>query len=87
MRILMIGNKCGKQEAEESKGFRQAIAEVLGQGIPVIVGVNGANFAALMAWADRALASWIDPAACVWPSGQAKEIMGQNESSRVRPCH
>ena len=52
---LMIVNKFGKQEAEAGKGFRNAMAEALGQGIPVIVGVNGANVAALEAFCGGAV--------------------------------
>jgi hypothetical protein len=69
---LMIVNKFGKQEAEEGRGFRQVIAEALGQGIPVIVGVNGANVAALETFCagaaeaveaeETALMAWVERA-------------------------
>lgn len=45
---LMIVNKFGRQEAE-GRGFRPVIAEALGAGIPVLIGVghdHGAEFAA-----------------------------------------
>lgn len=38
----LIVNKFGKHEAE-GRGFRGTIAEALGQGIPVLVGLNGLN--------------------------------------------
>lgn len=39
---LLIVNKFGKQEAD-GRGFRGVIAEALGAGIPVLVGVNRLN--------------------------------------------
>lgn len=42
---VLIVNKFGKHEAE-GRGFRDLIAEALGQGLPVVVGVNGLNLAA-----------------------------------------
>ena len=39
---LLIVNKFGKHEAE-GRGFRLLIAEALGRGIPVIVGLNPLN--------------------------------------------
>ncbi len=42
---LLIVNKFGKLEAE-GRGFCALIAEALGLGIPVLVGVNGLNLAA-----------------------------------------
>ena len=42
---LLIINKFGKLEAE-GRGFCGLIAEALGLGIPVLVGVNGLNLAA-----------------------------------------
>jgi hypothetical protein len=43
-------NKFGKQEAE-GRGFRDLIASSLGDGIPVVVGVNGLNLPGLQAFA------------------------------------
>ena len=42
---LMIINKFGKAEAE-GRGLRPVIAEALGKGVPVVVGLNAANEAA-----------------------------------------
>lgn len=42
---LLIVNKFGKHEAD-GRGFREVIAEALGAGIPVLVGLNGLNAAA-----------------------------------------
>ena len=39
---LLIVNKFGKQEAL-GRGFRGLIAEAMGMGIPVLVGLNGLN--------------------------------------------
>ena len=38
----LIVNKFGKHEAE-GRGFRSTIAEALGRGLPVLVGLNGLN--------------------------------------------
>ena len=38
----LIVNKFGKHEAE-GRGFRGTIAETLGRGLPVLVGLNGLN--------------------------------------------
>lgn len=38
----LIVNKFGKHEAE-GRGFRGTIAEALGRGLPVLVGLNGLN--------------------------------------------
>lgn len=42
---LLILNKFGKHEAE-GRGFRTVIAEAIGLGVPVLVGLNGLNRAA-----------------------------------------
>lgn len=75
---LLIVNKFGKHEAE-GRGFRAPIAEALGRGIPVIVGVNGLNRAAfegfseglaqLCAPQEAALAAWLDGALAQPASG------------------
>ena len=39
---LLIINKFGKHEAE-GRGFRNVIAQAMGLGIPVLVGLNGLN--------------------------------------------
>lgn len=48
--VVLIVNKFGKHEAE-GRGFRSLIAEAMGRGIPVIVGVNGLNLAAFEVFA------------------------------------
>lgn len=48
---LMIVNKFGKQEAD-GRGFRGVIAEALGKGIPVLVGVNRLNLARFEAFTE-----------------------------------
>ena len=68
---LLIVNKFGKHEAE-GRGFRDVIAEALGLGIPVLVGLNGLNRAPFEAFSggmatalppDRAaLAAWAEAA-------------------------
>lgn len=70
---LLIVNKFGKHEAE-GRGFRDLIAEALALGVPVLVGVNGLNRAAFLAFAGGldeelppdadALAGWIRAAPC-----------------------
>lgn len=49
---LLILNKFGKREAEGG-GFRAAIAKAVEAGIPVLIGVNGANLPAWEAFAER----------------------------------
>lgn len=44
---LLIVNKFGRHEAE-GRGFRELIAECLGNDIPVIVGIGDMNFDAFM---------------------------------------
>jgi nucleoside-triphosphatase THEP1 len=46
---LLIVNKVGKREAE-GKGLVPVIAEALHGGMPVLVGVNGLNLAAFLAF-------------------------------------
>ena len=46
----MILNKFGKHEAE-GRGFRETIATALSQDIPVLVGANKLNLAALQDFA------------------------------------
>lgn len=48
---LLIVNKFGKQEAE-GKGLSGVIADALERGLPVLVGVNGLNLPAFLAFAD-----------------------------------
>lgn len=47
----LIINKFGKQEAE-GRGFRPVIADALGEGIPVLVGLNGLNKQAFLEFSD-----------------------------------
>ena len=47
---VLIINKFGKQEAA-GRGFCSLIAEALDRGIPVVVGVNGLNLPAFLAFA------------------------------------
>ena len=66
---LLIVNKFGKMEAE-GRGMRDAIAEAVSRGIPVLTGVNLLNEPALMAFAEDmtcplapdlgALCDWLD---------------------------
>lgn len=49
---LLIVNKFGKREAE-GKGLVSVIAEALHRGMPVLVGVNGLNLAAFLAFAGE----------------------------------
>jgi hypothetical protein len=68
---LLIVNKFGKHEAE-GRGFRDLIAEALGLGIPVLVGLNSLNRAAFEDFAGgfatalpperAALAQWAEAA-------------------------
>lgn len=48
---LLIVNKFGKTEAE-GRGFRPVIAMALGQGQPVLVGLNRDNLAGFQAFAE-----------------------------------
>lgn len=64
---MLIVNKFGKREAE-GKGLVPVIAEALERGMPVLIGVNGLNLAAFLAFAgeevialpsdERAIADW-----------------------------
>ncbi len=66
---LLIVNKFGKQEAD-GRGFREVIADALGLGIPVVVGLNSLNKPAFDAFAGEiaepvapdpdALVAWFD---------------------------
>lgn len=47
---LVILNKFGKQEAE-GRGFREALAGAVAEGIPVLVGLNALNKAAFETFA------------------------------------
>ncbi len=47
---VLIVNKFGKREAE-GKGLVPVIAEAIAMGMPVLVGVNGLNLAAFLAFA------------------------------------
>ncbi|MCO5130158.1 MAG: DUF2478 domain-containing protein [Xanthobacteraceae bacterium] len=47
---LLVVNKFGKQEAE-GKGLAPSIADALERGLPVLVGVNGLNLPAFLAFA------------------------------------
>jgi hypothetical protein len=47
---VLIVNKFGKHEAE-GRGFRDLIAEAVGRGLPVLVGLNGRNLPAFQAFA------------------------------------
>jgi nucleoside-triphosphatase THEP1 len=49
---VLIVNKFGKREAE-GKGLVPVIAEALERGLPVLIGVNGLNLAAFLAFADE----------------------------------
>jgi hypothetical protein len=49
---VLIVNKFGKREAE-GKGLVPVIAEALDRGIPVLIGVNGLNLAAFLAFAGE----------------------------------
>lgn len=48
---LLVVNKFGKQEAE-GKGLSGVIADALERGLPVLLGVNGLNLPAFLAFAD-----------------------------------
>jgi len=49
---LLIVNKFGKREAE-GRGLVPVVAEAVSRGIPVLVGVNGLNLAAFLAFAGE----------------------------------
>lgn len=51
---VLIVNKFGKREAE-GKGLVPVIAEALDQGLPVLIGVNGLNLAAFLAFAGESV--------------------------------
>ncbi|MBW7057610.1 DUF2478 domain-containing protein [Paracoccus bogoriensis] len=60
---LVIVNKFGKQEAE-GRGLVPVIAEAVERGLPVLVGVNGLNLPAFLAFAEGAAQALpADPAA------------------------
>jgi len=56
---LLIVNKFGKQEAD-GRGFRGVIADALGAGIPVLVGVNRLNLERFEAFTEG-LAEPVEP--------------------------
>lgn len=68
---LLVINKFGKSEAE-GRGLRGVIAEAIGAGVPVLVGLNAANEAAFAEFAaglaetlppePSAISHWIDTA-------------------------
>ncbi len=49
---LLIVNKFGKRESE-GKGLVPVIAAALGEGLPVLVGVNGLNLPTFLAFCDN----------------------------------
>lgn len=49
---VLIVNKFGKREAE-GRGLVPVIAEALDLGLPVLIGVNGLNLAAFLAFAGK----------------------------------
>ncbi len=49
---LLIVNKFGKRESE-GKGLVPVIATALGEGLPVLVGVNGLNLPTFLAFCDH----------------------------------
>jgi hypothetical protein len=49
---VLIVNKFGKREAE-GKGLVPVIVEALEMGLPVLIAVNGLNFAAFLAFAGE----------------------------------
>jgi Protein of unknown function (DUF2478) len=51
---VLIVNKFGKREAE-GKGLVPIIADALERGMPVLIGVNGLNLAAFLAFVGEAL--------------------------------
>jgi nucleoside-triphosphatase THEP1 len=53
---VLIVNKFGKREAE-GKGLVPVIAEALDRGLPVLIGVNGLNLAAFLAFAGEEVAA------------------------------
>ncbi|WP_297771725.1 DUF2478 domain-containing protein [uncultured Roseovarius sp.] len=75
---LLIVNKFGKHEAE-GRGFRDAIAEALTRGVPVLVGLNELNRAAFDTFAaghavclspvQAVLTEWV-VSVCGLPAGQ-----------------
>jgi len=68
---VLIINKFGKHEAE-GRGFRTAIAEAIGLGLPVLVGVNARNLTAFLEFvgsdavfvvpSETALTQWCEDA-------------------------
>jgi hypothetical protein len=61
---LVVINKFGKQEAE-GRGLRGVIAEALERGLPVLVGVNGLNLPAFLAFAGGCATELLPNAAVV----------------------
>jgi nucleoside-triphosphatase THEP1 len=53
---VLIVNKFGKREAE-GRGLVPVIAEALDMGLPVLIGVNGLNLAAFLAFAGEGVAA------------------------------
>lgn len=83
----LIINRFGKQEAE-GRGFRDLIAEALGQGLPVVLAAPRRNLAALTAFAGTAFA-WLpcDAAAVLaWWSAARAEAGKAAEPDRRAAC-
>jgi hypothetical protein len=78
---ILIVNKFGKREAE-GKGLVPVIGDAVDLGIPVLVGVNGLNLAAFLAFAgDEAVALPTDIASVIqW----CRQSMVAKTGSRVR---
>jgi Protein of unknown function (DUF2478) len=73
---VLIVNKFGKREAE-GKGLVPVIAEALDLGLPVLIGVNGLNLAAFLAFAGEAVTALSTDAlsTATWcKAGVAKEL-------------
>ena len=73
---VLIVNKFGKREGE-GKGLVPVIAEALDLGLPVLIGVNGLNLAAFLAFAgEEAVALPTDPRTVVeWCQSAIEKVV------------
>ena len=89
---MLVVNKFGKQESE-GRGLAGTIADALERGLPVLVGVNGLNLPAFLAFADGMALELTPDAARVadWCFALLAETGSRNEpqsgaAETSRPC-
>lgn len=85
---VLIVNKFGKREAE-GKGLVPVIAEALEMGLPVLIGVNGLNLAAFLAFAGEDVSALPNDPALIaqWCKATAQvEVVSGAQSAWICPA-